>query len=232
MPLALLFIIILLGLGVCHHLTSRYTTAMNLGRRFPSPENRTGAQIAEEFLRAEGAADVKVLGHEGVVSDYFDPARRCLYLRRDTREGKDLAAWAMALHEAAHALQTGEAREALKWRQTCISLCRYLPTALFILLLAAVFLLRLRAFKLFLILFAIACGGALLLNLGTLAVEYNANQRLQRWLRQRFARDPQTLEKLEAILASVATREAGDLLQSPRYFFLSALPGASPKRPS
>jgi hypothetical protein len=53
--------------------------------------------------------------------------RRRLFLSRDIREGSTLAAWALALHEAAHALQTGEDRDALLWRRTCVRLTRYIP---------------------------------------------------------------------------------------------------------
>jgi hypothetical protein len=40
------------------------------------------------------------------------------------------------------------------------------------------------------------------------------------------------LEKLESIIGPVCTRELGDLVQSPRYFFFSALPGSGKSRPS
>ncbi|MDB6138924.1 MAG: putative peptidase rane zinc metallopeptidase [Verrucomicrobiaceae bacterium] len=223
--------VFVLGFGASQYAAARFATAMQNGRRQTAPENRTGAQIAAEFLLAQGAEEVKLVPQEGVISDYYDPARRCLYLRRETLEGKDLASWGLCLHEAAHALQTGEGKEALQWRHTCISLCRYLPTALFILAIAALVLLKMR-FRFLMMGFAGACGGALLLNLGTLAIEHNASQRARHWLGERLQRYPEALEKLDIILAAVATRELGDLLSSPRYFFLSALPGTSKKRPS
>jgi Zn-dependent membrane protease YugP len=79
--------------------------------------------------------------------------------------------------------------------------------------------------------FAGVCAIVLALNIGTLAVEFNANKRLFNWLDDRFARDEDTLYKLREILGSVAIREVGDILSSPRYFFLSALPGTSSARP-
>ncbi|MDB6073510.1 MAG: putative peptidase rane zinc metallopeptidase [Verrucomicrobiaceae bacterium] len=222
--------VLVLGFGASQYAAGRFATAMQHGRKQASPENRTGAQMVSEFLLSEGVEDVKLVPHEGVVSDYFDPSRRCLYLRRETLEGKNLAAWALALHEAAHALQTGEAKEALKWRRTCISMCRYLPTALFILAVFALVIFKM-PFRTLMIGFGGACAGALLLNLGTLAVEHNANQRLRHWLNDRLGNHPDALEKLDVILNAVAIRELGDLLSSPRYFFLSALPGSSKKRP-
>ena len=146
-------------------------------------------------------------------------------------EGKDLASWAISLHEAAHALQTGEDKEALKWRHTCIGLCRYLPTVLFFICIGLLVLLKMK-FRFVLIGFSVVCAGALLLNLGTLAIEYNANERLRRWLGERLGKHPAALEQLDAILSAAATRELGDLISSPRYFFLCALPGTGKKRPN
>ena len=224
-------IIALLCLGACQHSAAKYLAAVREGRRLPSPENRTGAQIALEFLHAEGVNDVKVVRHEGVVSDYFDPKRRCLYLRPDAMEGKNLAAWGIALHESAHALQVGEDMEALKWRRQCIAFCRYLPTALFFLGLVLLVLVKMK-FRFVMIAFTGACAGTLLLNFGTLAIEFNANERLRCWLEQRLCKHPAALEKLESIVAATAMREVGDMMNSPRYFFLSALPGAGRARPT
>jgi Zn-dependent membrane protease YugP len=82
-----------------------------------------------------------------------------------------------------------------------------------------------------LIIFAGACVVALLLNIGTLAIEFNANKRVLRWLEDRLDHAPGAQDKLRQILSAVATREVGDLLKSPRYFFLTALPGTSRSRP-
>jgi gamma-glutamyl phosphate reductase len=48
--------------------------------------------IAAEFLAANEASDVQIVRHNSVVSDYFDPARRRLFLRAENYDGKDLAA--------------------------------------------------------------------------------------------------------------------------------------------
>jgi Zn-dependent membrane protease YugP len=102
-----------------------------------------------------------------------------LFLRSETHDGYDLAAWGVALHEAAHALQQGEEKGALEWRQTCISLSRYLPVAAAAAALSIVVFLK-RPARFGLIIFAAACVVALLLNIGTLAIEFNANKRVLR----------------------------------------------------
>jgi uncharacterized protein len=229
----MLFIPLILALAaifVSKWALGRYSDRMTQGTRSQAPENLTGAQIATEFLNAHDAGDVQIVPHDGVVTNYFDPIRRRLFLSKDIREGKNLSAWALALHEAAHALQKGEDRDAFLWRRTCIRLTRYVPV------LAAVACGSLLAFlkmpfRNVLFIFVGICVLLMLLNIGTLAVEKNANARLMRWLEDRLSSSPSALDKLEVLLAAIATRELGDLLQSPRYFFFSALPGTSSARP-
>jgi Zn-dependent membrane protease YugP len=230
--LFILLIVFVLGFGAARYTASKYATAMALGQRAQAPEDKTGADIAAEFLAVHEASDVQIVRHNSVVSDYFDPKRRRLFLRSAIYDGKNLAAWAVALHEAAHALQNGEDADALRWRQSCISLSRYLPVGLGVLSLLMLVLRRLPGgSRGALLVFVGGCAVALLLNLGTLAVEFNANKRVQQWLEDRLERYPGALNRLLQVLSATATREVGDMLDSPRYFFLSALPGTGKIRP-
>jgi uncharacterized protein len=232
--MAFLIILILLVIGVSRYAAQRYEQSLFEGRNMAAPGGLTGAQIAAEFLKANGAGDVEIVAHEAMVSDYFDPSRRRLFLRKSTREGKDLGAWAVALHEAAHALQCTSDEDsdidALKWRQSVIRMTRYLPMTA-ALISGGAMLMRRMTGRVALMLFFGVCALVLLLNLGTVAIEYNANKRLRLWLEERLASRPEALERLEPILAAVATREVGDMLRSASYFFFSALPGSGKLRP-
>lgn len=232
--LLVLAILVLLLVGVSRHAGQRYQRAMAMGSKLQAPLNFTAGEIATEFLWAHGISDVEIVPHEALVTDYFDPGRRRLFLRPAVADGRNLAAWAVALHEAAHALQAkdeikGDA-EALRWRQSCIRLTRYLPTFTALGAFAIMVLRRLPAMYA-LGLVVVAAAIAMLLNAGTVAIEYNANKRLRLWLDERLSSHQAALEDLEPLLAAVATRELGDLLRSPTYFFFSALPGSGKIRP-
>ncbi len=232
MPFILIIAAAVIGLSflASRHAGRRYQQAMARGRHSGAPGARTGAEIAQLFLQYEGVEDVEILPHHGVVTDYFDPARRRLFLSRRVGDSASLAAWAVALHEAAHALQTRDAAGDLKWRQSCIRMTRYVPT-LAALLLATLTVLKVVQPRIALMIFGALWAGLFLLNLGTLAIEWNANLRLRRFLDKHLAAHPGAREELDRLLATVATREVGDLVDSPRYFFLSALPGSSKMRP-
>lgn len=230
MPFLLIIVLLLLALGASRWCLRRFEEAVLRGQREKSPLPMTGEEIAMEFLLSEEITDVQVVEHSATVTDYFDPSRRRLFLRPEFKNGRDLAAWAVALHEAAHATQTGDALAELRWRRSCIHLTRYLPTLSGIIALALM-LLKVLIPRYAILLVAAVCAVTLLLNFGSVAVERNANLRLRRFLDRRLANHPEARERLDAILSATAYREAGDLLRSPRFFFFSALPGSSKLRP-
>ena len=228
--LALFILVLALCFGVCQWAAGRADVVKSQGLKERAPTAHTATEMVKLFLAYEGAQDVEVVEYDGVVTDYFDPARRKLFLRPRIARSTSMGAWAVALHEAAHALQTDSALSDLKWRQTVIRLNRYGP---FFALVAAGGLLFLRLPPRIAVLLMVACCVIfLLLNLGTLAVEYNANARLRRFLEKHLDRYPDALDRLNGYLGRMAVREVGDLIQSPRYFFLSALPGSGKLRPT
>lgn len=228
--LALFILVLALCFGVCQWATGRAALVKSQGLKERAPTAHTASEIARLYLAFEGAQDVEVVEYSGVVTDYFDPARRKLFLHPRIARSTSLGAWAVALHEAGHALQTQSALSDLKWRQTVIRLNRYGP---FFALLAAGGLLFLRLPpRISVLAVAASCLIFLLLNLGTLAVEYNANARVRRFLEKHLYRHPEALDQLSDYLSRMAVREVGDILNSPRYFFLSALPGSGRVRPT
>ena len=227
---AIIIIVLVVCIGVSRYALGRYEQMLKQAGRENAPLAHSGAEMARFFLESEGIEGVEIVEHNSVVSDYYDVRRRRLFLRSEIANGTTMAAWAVALHEAAHATQTGGSLAELKWRQTVILLTRYGPI-LGIFAGAAMLLMKLH-FRVALFLFMALCAVLLLLNMGTLAVEFNANKRLRRFLETHLDRYPDAHDRLSRYLAAVATRDLGDLLRSPRYFFFSALPGTGKLRPT
>lgn len=223
-------IVFILCIAASRFALQRYEDALARGSKESAPTAHTGEEIARLYLESEDIRDVEILEHRGVVSDYFDPSRRRLFLRPEIARGTTMAAWAVALHEAAHAGQTEDSLTELKWRQTIIRLNRYGPVLLGVLA-ATLMLLRVMPPRIALLMMAASCCVLLLLNFGTLAVETNANARLRRFLEKHLARQPSGHDRLLGYLSRMTTRELGDLFRSPRFFFFSALPGGGKSRP-
>jgi Zn-dependent membrane protease YugP len=182
------------------------------------------------FFNFEGVSDVEIIEHNGTVTNYYDPARRRLFLSREVGQGTTMAAWTIALHEAGHAVQEGDALKDFQWRQSVIKLNRYAPTLAAVLAAGGMILLKFPARFALIGLLAI-CLGILLLNLGTLSVEFRANASLRRFLEKHLTKWPSALERLQGYLQRAATREVGDMLRSPRYFLFSAMPSSGTVRP-
>lgn len=228
--LAILILVLLLCFGVSQRAGAYFENAMKQARRERAPAANNGAEMARLFLAYEGAQDVEVVEHDATVTNYLDPRRRRLFLSPETANGTTLADWAVALHEAAHATQEGEKLADLNWRQTVIKLTRYGPVFAAVGSASLVFL-KLPP-RMAVMVFLALCVIILLLNLGTLAVEFNANARLQKFLEKHLQRWPEAHERLNVYLRAVALRELGDMVRSPRYFLLSGLPGGGSSRPA
>lgn len=231
MPFLLIGVALFSGLALVRWAQARHAAMMLKGSRVNAPTAHTGGEIALVFLKSEGIEDVQVVEHDALITNYFDPVRRRLFLRGEVARGTTLTAWSIALHEAAHALQTGDSLGELKWRQSCIRMSRYLPT------LAVLIITGMTLFKVLMPRYAIFIAAGvllllLLLNLGSVPTELNANKRLRRFLEEHLKNHGQAHERLNELLFCMAIRETGDLLSSPRYFFLSALPGTGKSRPS
>ncbi len=228
--LAIPILLVIVCVGLCRWATGRYESMMSRATKEQAPTAHTGTEIVRLFLAFEGIDDVEVVEHGGTVTNYFDPKRRRLFLSRDVAQGTTMAAWTLALHEAGHATQTGDALGDLKWRHTVIKLARYGP--IFAAVAAGMMMFFLKFPPRFALMALLAvCVIFLLLNVGTLAVEFNANARLRRFLDKHLSHRATALERLEGYLNRAATREVGDLLQSPRYFLFSAMPGSGSNRP-
>jgi Zn-dependent membrane protease YugP len=227
--LVLPIILLLVAIGISRFAMQRYEQGVTLGARQTVPGALTAAEAAREFLDENEAADVKIVEHNAMVSDYFDPSRRVLFLNKAVMEGMDAGSWSIALHEAAHATQQGEEKKALLWRLGNIRLARYAPAVIGIAAIILAFVKRAPRPALF------ACGIAFFLiamvNAMSMAVEYNASQRVVAWLERKLRRHSDMLDLFQKILPRVAWRDTGALLRSPMYLLFGMLPVGGRLRP-
>ena len=68
----------------------------------------TGKQVAESILRASDISDVKVVRHQGFLSDHYNPMTKTLALSPDVYDGISAASAGVAAHEVGHAIQHAE----------------------------------------------------------------------------------------------------------------------------
>lgn len=133
----------------------------------------SGSEAAARILQNFGIGDVKVQRAQGFLSDHYDPRARVLRLSSGVYEGRSVASIGVAAHEAGHALQHAQNYFPLQIRTALVPVSQIGSWLAWPLLLFGFILGALSLVKIGIILF----GAAVLFQIVTLPVEFNASQR-------------------------------------------------------
>lgn len=151
-------------------------------RRFSevrSASGRSGREIAQAILSANGIAGVVVEPGEGFLSDHYDPIRKIVRLSPHNYEESTVASISVAAHECGHAIQHARGYVPLQARTAIFPLANIGTNLSWIFLIAGLFFLR-----------GVAIFGVSLVDIGiflfsfgvlfqviTLPVEFDASKR-------------------------------------------------------
>ena len=167
-----------------------------------SMSGMTGAQVARMILDRNGLSSIPVEHVSGNLSDHYDPTRRVLRLSDSTYSSPSVAAIGVAAHECGHALQHKEGYGPLKLRTTIVPAANIgSRLGIPIILLGILF----------------GGGGSFLVNIGiwvfslavlfqiiTLPVEFNASGRALRMLEMYGVLGQQENGKAKKVLSAAA----------------------------
>lgn len=133
----------------------------------------TGADAAQEILRAEGITDVKIETVQGWLSDHYDPRHKTLRLSPQVHNGRSLAALGIAAHEVGHAIQHADSYGPLVIRNGLVPIAGIGSNLSFILIIGGLLLNLSGLATVGLVLF----GATVAFQLVNLPVEFNASSR-------------------------------------------------------
>ena len=172
LTLLLVFFGIPMIIGLVIQSRLRKTFAGN--SKIPISTGKSGADVAREILDRNGLRAVPVQASKaGPLSDHYDPRKRGIYLSQPVFEGRSVASTAVAAHEVGHALQHANAYVPMTLRSAVWPLASFGQQAWFFLLIGGVILNIAGLITLALVVF----GFAVLFQLVTLPVEFNASRR-------------------------------------------------------
>jgi hypothetical protein len=145
----------------------------------PSASRRTGREIAQAILSANGISGVEIEPAEGVLSDHYDPIHKKVRLSQRNYEESSIAAISVAAHECGHVIQHAHGYAPLQMRTSLVPLATIGTNLSWIFIIAGfIFANRLSVFGvglldigIFLFTFAV------LFQLVTLPVEFDASKR-------------------------------------------------------
>lgn len=139
-----------------------------------SQSGLTGAQAARALLNRNGLYDVRVERIGGRLSDHYDPRTKVINLSEDVYESSSLSSVAVAAHETGHALQHASGYFPMTLRSSFVPVANFGSGAGPILILVGLFL---PSFDWLLELGIFVFAFAVLFQIITLPVEYNASHR-------------------------------------------------------
>jgi Zn-dependent membrane protease YugP len=132
-----------------------------------------GAEVARKILDDNGLYHVGVEETRGYLSDHYDPRSKTVRLSSGNYHGHSVAAAAIAAHEVGHAIQDQEDYSFLRFRHALVPVANLGSNFSWILVMIGIF----AQMSNMLLLGIIFMAAAVLFQLVTLPVEFNASNR-------------------------------------------------------
>lgn len=172
----LLFFVVPMILGFWAQHRVKSTFAKNL--EVPVANGMTGAQVARRILDANGLDAVPIEETPGQLSDHYDPRSRSVHLSPHVFQGVSVASTAVAAHEVGHAIQHAQAYAFFRARSAMFPAVQFASNIWVLFLLGGIF------FQItgFILLAVLLYSVAVLFQIVTLPVEFDASRRANQQL--------------------------------------------------
>ena len=195
--------LVLIGLLLCLAASARVRSTYAKYGRVRSRSGLTGREAAEQILRSAGIYDVRIEHVSGNLTDHFDPGNRVLRLSDATYQSASVAAVGVAAHECGHAIQHSRGYAPLKIRSAIVPVANFGSAIAWPLILLGL-LFNSRSSYLLIQIGILAFSFAVLFQLVTLPVEFNASRRAVQILGESGMLLPDELSMTEKVLRAAA----------------------------
>lgn len=167
--LSLIIVTMILGFGTQWYINHSYKKFAQVD----SGTHMTGAQIARKMLDDNGLHHVQVNCVAGTLTDHYDPRTQTVSLSEDIYSSTSVSAAAVACHECGHAVQHATGYLPMSVRSALVPVANFGSSAWLVLLVIGIALNSLNL----ILLACIVYGFAVLFQVVTLPVEFNASRR-------------------------------------------------------
>ena len=142
--------------------------------RVPARRGYTGAQVARMLLNQNVLHDIPIEAANTQLGDHYDPIKRVLRLSGEVAQGSSIASVSVAAHEVGHAIQHAKGYAPLSIRNMIFPVARFGSSAGWLFIFVGLLIPSLGGLMdIGILLF----GAAVLFQLITLPVEFNASRR-------------------------------------------------------
>ena len=160
----------------------RVRSAFKKYSQVPSMARLSGAETARRILSEQGIYDVAVEETGGSLSDHYDPSSKVVRLSSDNFHGHHLAGLAVAAHEVGHAIQHANGYLPLNLRHAILPVANLGSSLGFPMVIGGMLFGFTGLIDIGILFFA----GAVMFQLVTLPVEFNASSRAMAILSQGY----------------------------------------------
>ena len=175
------YMLVLIGVVICLAASAKMRSTFSRYSRIRNHSGMTGREAAEQVLHRAGIYDVRVEHVSGNLTDHYDPRSKVLRLSDTTYGSASVAAVGVAAHECGHAIQHATGYAPLAFRSALVPVANFGSTIAWPLILIGL-LFNSQSSVLFLNLGILAFSLAVLFQIVTLPVEFNASSRALRML--------------------------------------------------
>lgn len=215
------YILVLIGAVFSLIASAKVNSTFEKYKKVRSMTGFTGAQAAEKILEQNGIYDVAVEHVSGKLTDHYDPRSKVLRLSDSTYDSQSVAAIGVAAHECGHALQHKEEYLPLKIRSAIVPAANIgSRLGIPIIILGVILSYNYTLIQVGIWVFSLA----VLFQVVTLPVEFNASSRAVKMLEQYGILGNQELQQTKRVLSAAAmtyvAAAAASILQLLRLILL------------
>lgn len=175
------YFLVVIGAIICLLASAKVNTTFKRFNKVRSASGMTGAQAAERMLQMSGIYDVKVQHISGNLTDNYNPGNKTLNLSDSVYGSSSVAAIGVAAHECGHAIQHQKEYVPLKLRSAIVPVANIGSTLAWPLIIIGL-LFNSTTGSMFITIGIWAFSLAVLFQLVTLPVEFNASARAVNFL--------------------------------------------------
>ncbi len=197
------YFLIIIGAVLCLLASARVRSTYARYQRVRSVSGLTGCEAAQRILHYSGIYDVRIEHVSGSLTDHYDPRSRVLRLSDSTYGSCSVAAVGVAAHECGHALQHARGYAPLSFRSALVPIANFGSTIAWPLIILG-FLFNNQSSQLLINIGILAFSLAVLFQIVTLPVEFNASGRALKILGETGMLQTEELSMTRKVLSAAA----------------------------
>ena len=197
------YILVVIGVVICMIASARVKGTFNKYSQLRSMSGMNGAQVAQRVLQAAGIYDVQVRHVSGSLTDHYDPRTKTVNLSDPVYNATSVAALGVAAHECGHAIQHAKSYAPLSIRSALVPIANFGSMLAWPVILIGL-LFNTRSSGLIIDIGILLFSAAVLFQLVTLPVEFDASRRALVMLRTQGILADDELRYTRRVLKSAA----------------------------